>query len=54
VARAHAPVATGGLKLRKAGTVLESDADIEAQIQDRARFFFSEVPPFLPLLGAAS
>jgi SAM-dependent methyltransferase len=53
IARAHAAVATGGLKLRKAGQLLESDADIEAHIQDRARFFFAEFLPFLRLLGAA-
>jgi len=53
IARAHAAIATGGLKLRKAGQVLESDADIEAHIQDRAQFFFSEFLPFLRLLGAA-
>jgi len=53
IARAHAAVATGGLKLRKAGTVLESDAAIESHIQDRAQFFVAEFLPFLRLLGVA-
>lgn len=53
IARAHAAVATGGLKLRKAGKLLESDADIEAHIQDRARFFFDHFLPFLRLLGVS-
>jgi hypothetical protein len=33
--------------LRNAGRVLESDADIEAHIQNRAQFLFAEFLPYL-------
>jgi hypothetical protein len=36
--------------LRKAGQALESPADIEAHVKERARFFFAEFLPFLRLL----
>jgi hypothetical protein len=50
IAKASAAIAASGLKLRKADKTLESAADIEAYVQDRAKFFFADFLPFLRLL----
>ena len=46
-------LATSGLKLRKGDKILESAADIEAHVKDRAQFFFADFLPFLKMLGVA-
>jgi len=53
LAKARAWLATSGLKLRKGEKVLESPSDIDAHVQDRAAFFFSDFLPFLKKLGIA-
>jgi hypothetical protein len=53
IAKASAAIATSGLKLRKADKSLESAADIEAYVKDRAQFFFTDFLPFLTMLGVA-
>lgn len=50
IAAARATIAESKLRLRKAGQALESPADIEAHVKERARFFFAEFLPFLRLL----
>ena len=53
VGSAHTAVASGRLKLRKADKNLESAADIEAYVKDRAQFFFTDFLPFLKMLRVA-
>jgi hypothetical protein len=48
-----AVIAATGLKLRKGDQALESAADIEAHVKNRAQFFFSDFLPFLKILGIA-
>lgn len=45
-------IAASGNKLRKGDKVLETPADIESFIKERAKFFFSDFLPFLKLLRA--
>lgn len=54
IARVHAAIATGGLKVRKGDRLLDSAEDVEAHVRERAAFFFSEFLPFLRLLGVAA
>lgn len=49
----RAVITAAGLKLRKGDQALESPADIQAHVKDRARFFFSDFLPFLRKLGVA-
>jgi SAM-dependent methyltransferase len=50
-AKANAWIAASGLKLKKGDQVLESGAEVEAHVRERARSFFAELLPFLRLLG---
>jgi SAM-dependent methyltransferase len=43
-------LAAAGIKLRKEGKALETTADVEAYLRERAKFFFAEFLPFLRLL----
>jgi hypothetical protein len=53
IAKVKAVIAATGLKLRKGDQALESAADIEAHVKNRAQFFFSDFLPFLKILGIA-
>jgi len=50
VAAARSAVGASGFKLRKGTQTLDSPADIEAHVKDRAQFFFADFLPFLRLL----
>src|SRR5512134_2673793 len=52
IASARQATASGRLKLSRAGKALESAADIEAYVRERASFFFSDFLPFLRQLKA--
>jgi hypothetical protein len=47
IATALRALAAGGIKLRKEKKELESPADIEAYLRERAKFFFADFLPFL-------
>jgi SAM-dependent methyltransferase len=53
IVRAHAAIATGGLKVRKGKQKLETAEASEAYVNERAEFFFAHVLPHLRLLGVA-
>jgi SAM-dependent methyltransferase len=50
IAAALRALAASRIKLRAEGKALESAADIEAYVRERAKFFFAEFLPFLRLL----
>jgi SAM-dependent methyltransferase len=50
VANVIAKITSSGAKLRKGDKVLETAADIESFIKERAKFFFADYLPFLKLL----
>jgi hypothetical protein len=50
IAAARDAIAGGGFKLSKGSEVLDSPADIEAHVKERAKFFFDDFLPFLRLL----
>jgi SAM-dependent methyltransferase len=52
IASARAAIAGSGFKLSKGTQVLDSPAEIEAHVKERAQFFFAEFLPFLRLLRA--
>ena len=53
IARVHAAIATGGLKVGTGERALESADEIEAHVRERAAFFFRDYLPFLRLAGVA-
>lgn len=53
LARVHAAIATGGLKVRTGERVLDAADEIEAHVRERAAFFFRDFLPFLRLAGIA-
>jgi len=50
IARALGILVAGKVKVSKDGKPLDSAADIEAYVRDRAKFFFTDFLPFLKLL----
>lgn len=50
VSNVTATIAASGNKLRKGDKVLETAADIESFVKERAKFFFADYLPFLKLL----
>lgn len=52
-AQAAAWIAASGLKLRKNGKELESAAEVDAHVKERAQYFFAAFLPFLRQLGVA-
>ena len=53
IAKANAVIAATGLKLRKGDKAIDSAAEIEEYVRERAQFFFKDFLPFLKMLGVA-